>query len=86
MPHEYATKIALSEEKQKEYIGLKIFRYTEAIVSSNERDLAKSILVLGETGSGKSSFINAMTNYLAGVDLDDNFRYHIVVEDAKSQK
>jgi DNA repair exonuclease SbcCD ATPase subunit len=33
---------------------------------------------MGQTGSGKSTLIDSIVNYLTGVRLQDNFRYSIV--------
>lgn len=38
----------------------------------------KSILVVGPYASGKSSFINAMMNYTAGVSFGDEFRFEMI--------
>ncbi|XP_071522755.1 uncharacterized protein [Panulirus ornatus] len=47
-----------------------------AIGPMNDRP-TKSVLLLGETGAGKTSIINAMVNHLFGVALEDNFRFQL---------
>lgn len=40
-------------------------------------------MLLGETGSGKTTLINFFVNYLLDVQFDDSFRYKIIVEQEK---
>jgi predicted GTPase len=40
----------------------------------------KTILVVGATGTGKTTFLNSMANYLYGVELEDKFRLKIVTQ------
>lgn len=41
-------------------------------------------MVLGETGVGKSTWINSFLNHLEDVDIDENFRY-ILFDEKKLQ-
>ena len=42
----------------------------------------KVIMILGATGSGKTTLINSMINYVFGVEHKDKFRFKLVTEDA----
>lgn len=41
------------------------------------------MIVFGQTGCGKSTFLNAIVNYIAEVEMEDTFRYLIIVEKNK---
>ena len=46
----------------------------------------KVLMLVGATGSGKTTLINGMVNYIMGVEWDDPFRFKLVTEDCgKSQ-
>ena len=52
--------------------------------SSNEESI--SILFVGNSGSGKSTFINAYANHLLGITSNDMIRYKIILEDKSKEK
>uniref|UniRef100_UPI0037E74CAA uncharacterized protein n=1 Tax=Semicossyphus pulcher TaxID=241346 RepID=UPI0037E74CAA len=41
----------------------------------------RTVMLMGATGSGKSTLINGMINYIVGVDWKDNFRFKLTEED-----
>lgn len=43
----------------------------------------KSLMMIGETGCGKTTLINSMMNFLFGVQFADPFRYKLIVEKDK---
>jgi ribosome biogenesis GTPase A len=77
VPYDRAKKIKTEN-------GLDLYQYPDDAVPEREKLSAKTLLVLGETGSGKSTFLNAIVNYLEDIDIHDSFRYQICVDDSNS--
>ena len=75
-----------SSKKVGKIEDLDIYLYPSFHFHSFEEYKALSFMVVGETGSGKTTLLNSFVNVLLGVNIEDNYRYKIIVENTnKSQ-
>ncbi|XP_066565958.1 uncharacterized protein LOC136753604 [Amia ocellicauda] len=75
-------KLNLKEESKDERGYCQIYSFGEKAVHLQNR----TILVLGATGSGKTTLINGMINHILGVEWEDEFRFKLIHEETnKSQ-
>ena len=43
-------------------------------------------MLVGATGSGKTTLINSMINYYFGVEYEDNFRFKLITEEDNGKR
>ena len=66
--------------------NLNIYLYKGDTLTKEEEERAIVLMVVGQTGCGKTTLLNAFANYLFGIKYEDDFRYNIIYENfGKSQ-
>ena len=56
---------------------LDYYLYPQFKLTADQEDCSTNILVIGETGVGKSTWIHALLNYIQGIQIEENVRYKI---------
>ena len=56
------------------------YLYPNSIFNEEEEKECISLLLLGETGAGKTTFLNSLINFVLKVNYSDNYRYLLVNE------
>ena len=76
----YKLKLMLvAEDKEK---GVAKYRFGKPRPDTQEY----VVMLVGETGAGKSTLINGMVNYILGVDWEDDFRFKLIVEEGRTSQ
>ena len=78
--------IISSCKKIEKINNLDIYLYPKFYFHNFEENKSLSFMVIGETGSGKTTLLNSFVNFLLGVNIEDEYRYKIILENTnKSQ-
>ncbi|XP_074506011.1 verrucotoxin subunit beta-like isoform X6 [Sebastes fasciatus] len=76
MNHESPSVYQLLTEEDMDIHGCRRFNFGKESTRQN-----RTIVLFGATGSGKSTLINGMINYIVGVEWEDTFRFQLIDED-----
>ena len=60
--------------------GLDFYLYPQINLTKEEKDKSLNIMILGETGVGKSSWLHSLINYIESIQLEENNRYYLFDE------
>lgn len=60
--------------------GLDFYIYPPRYLSNEERETSSNIMIIGETGVGKSTWIHCFINYMQSIQLEENERYYLFDE------
>ena len=62
--------------------GLDFYLYPQRKLTEEEKNSSLNIMVIGELGSGKSTWLHCLLNYLQEIQLEEDERYYLFDEKA----
>ena len=68
-------------EKIKSENGFDFYVYPQIELTEIEKNRSSNIMVIGETGVGKSTWLHCFINYLQGIQIEENYRYYLFDEE-----
>ena len=60
--------------------GLDFYVYPQRKLTNEEKESSSNIMIIGETGVGKSTWIHSFINYMQSIQLEENDRYYLFDE------
>ena len=66
--------------------GLDIYVYPDIYLTNEGKNCSSNIMVIGETGVGKSSWIHSFINFMQGIQIEENNRYYLFDEKKLQQQ
>ena len=70
----------------KEQSEIKYYLYPKIEFTTEEEKNSKVVLLVGKTGDGKSTFVNALVNFYLGINIEDKFRYLLINDNNVDQQ
>ena len=62
--------------------GIDFYVYPQKKLTNEEKNCSSNIMVIGETGVGKSTWLHGFINYMQGIQIEENNRYYLFDEKA----
>lgn len=72
-------------EKYETKDGLDYYIYPQTELTDSETNRSSNIMVIGETGVGKSTWLHCFINYLQGIQIEEKNRYYLFDEKKTSR-
>ena len=66
--------------------GLEFYVYPKINLTNEEKDHSLNIMVFGESGTGKSTWLHCLLNYIQGIQLEEDKRYYLFDEKSIEEK
>ena len=66
--------------KVESFKGLDFYVYPQINLTNEQKEYSSNIMVIGETGVGKSTWLHSFINYLQNIQLEENNRYYLFDE------
>ena len=88
------SNLKMAREKWEKHINfpfvfvddLNFYLFPNANLSETQKKEAFNIMVVGETGVSKSTWINTLLNYLEWIEIDENIRFLLFDEKQKRKE